>query len=83
MLRLSSFIENDVQTNVGFSGNSRRQFFQTAAIVGAVGVMAVATKPALALDMDSFVNKQLEQDKVNCNLKLDPKCILTLSQDES
>jgi hypothetical protein len=46
-------------------------------------VVMVPTMGAQALDIDAFMNQQLEQDTKNCNPKLDPKCIPTLTQDEA
>ena len=38
---------------------------------------------ANALDMDAFVNSQLEADTKNCDPKKDPKCIPKLTADEA
>lgn len=38
---------------------------------------------ANALDMDAFVNSQLDADTKNCDPKKDPKCIPELSKDEA
>mmetsp|Transcript_32482 Transcript_32482/g.74662 ORF Transcript_32482/g.74662 Transcript_32482/m.74662 type:complete len:150 (-) Transcript_32482:1463-1912(-) len=43
----------------------------------------VGTSAAVALDMDSFANSQLEADKKNCDPKVDPKCVPKLSSDEA
>lgn len=40
-------------------------------------------KAANALDMDAFVNSQLESDTKNCDPKKDPKCKPELSKDEA
>lgn len=42
-----------------------------------------AAAPAQALDMDSFVNSQLEKDTIECNPKIDPKCAPKLTADEA
>ena len=50
----------------------------------AVGAVAVAVpKYAFGLDMDAFMNSELEKDKANCNPKNDPKCAPKLSADEA
>lgn len=43
----------------------------------------VATEKANALDMDAFMNAELESDAKNCDPKRDPKCIPKLNQDEA
>jgi len=45
--------------------------------------VAAAPSVANALDMDSFVNSQLEADTKNCDPKRDPKCIPELTKDEA
>ena len=54
-------------------------FFGAAAIAGISG----GTQEAEALDMDAFVNKELEADVANCDPKRDPKCKPKLSSDEA
>ena len=39
--------------------------------------------PASALDMDAFINSQIDADTKNCDPKRDPKCKPKLSQDEA
>ena len=46
-------------------------------------ILGTATSTAQALDMDSFVNSQLEKDTTECDSKLDPKCIPKLTPDEA
>lgn len=46
-------------------------------------VTGAATAAVQALDMDSFVNSQLEKDTTECNPKLDPKCVPKLTPDEA
>ena len=46
-------------------------------------ILSTAGTAAHALDMDSFINNQLEKDTVDCNSKLDPKCIPKLTADEA
>ena len=47
------------------------------------GTAAMAASPAFALDMDAFVNSELDSDTKNCDPKKDPKCIPKLSADEA
>ena len=54
-------------------------FFGAAAIAG----FSAGTQEAEALDMDAFVNKELEADVANCDPKRDPKCKPKLSADEA
>jgi len=54
--------------------------------IGAIfggSVAFVGASAANALDMDAFVNAQIEADKKNCNPKVDPKCAPTLTKDEA
>ena len=46
-------------------------------------ILSTASTAVHALDMDSFINNQLERDTVDCNSKLDPKCIPKLTADEA
>mmetsp|Transcript_21528 Transcript_21528/g.31846 ORF Transcript_21528/g.31846 Transcript_21528/m.31846 type:complete len:161 (-) Transcript_21528:2718-3200(-) len=46
-------------------------------------VLATVAIPANALDMDSFVNSELESDQKNCDPKRDPKCIPKLTPDQA
>jgi len=43
----------------------------------------VSASPALALDMDAFMNSEIASDNANCDPKKDPKCIPKLTKDES
>eukprot|EP00568_Trieres_chinensis_P009302 CAMPEP_0183291548 /NCGR_PEP_ID=MMETSP0160_2-20130417/928_1 /TAXON_ID=2839 ORGANISM="Odontella Sinensis, Strain Grunow 1884" /NCGR_SAMPLE_ID=MMETSP0160_2 /ASSEMBLY_ACC=CAM_ASM_000250 /LENGTH=153 /DNA_ID=CAMNT_0025452369 /DNA_START=163 /DNA_END=624 /DNA_ORIENTATION=+ len=60
-------------------------------VLGAVfgGAAFVASSVVLgpenvqALDIDAFMNAELEKDLKNCDPKKDPKCIPKLSQDEA
>jgi hypothetical protein len=71
--------------------SSRRDIINifTKATVGAA-VSGFAVLPsslqngiANALDMDSFENSILKKDTIQCNPKLDPKCIPELTHDEA
>jgi len=52
-------------------------------VFGGLALATVASSQASALDMDSFVNSELESDKKNCDPKRDPKCIPKLTPDEA
>lgn len=56
-----------------------------AAVAGLVGASTLAfwRAPANALDMDAFVNSELEKDTKQCNPKFDPKCAPKMSPDEA
>jgi hypothetical protein len=58
----------------------RRHIIDTIAQAAILGTAAASAR---ALDMDSFVNSQLEKDTTECNPKLDPKCIPKLTPDEA
>ena len=60
--------------------SSRRQAIMT--VFGAGASVAFARK-ATALDMDAFMNSELESDTKNCDPKKDPKCKPKLTQDEA
>ena len=60
----------------------RRRALQSIFASGAAFVGGSANK-VNALDMDAFVNSQLEADTKNCDPKRDPKCKPTLSEDEA
>ena len=65
---------------------SRREVLSKAvAFVGAAAIAGISggTQEAEALDMDAFVNKELEADVANCDPKRDPKCKPKLSPDEA
>lgn len=51
-------------------------------ILGGVFV-ASTTTAANALDMDAFMNSEIEADKKNCDPKRDPKCVPKLTKDEA
>lgn len=59
----------------------RRKALQQILAVGAA--VSVAPKTAFGLDMDAFMNSELEKDQKNCDPKKDPKCIPKLSADEA
>ena len=59
----------------------RRKVLQQ--IICAGSVAAVGPKVAFGLDMDAFMNSELESDVKNCDPKKDPKCIPKLSSDEA
>jgi len=50
---------------------------------GSAAAFVGSNEAANALDMDAFVNSQLESDTKNCDPKKDPKCIPELSKDEA
>ena len=50
---------------------------------GSLSFMANSPDKVVALDMDAFVNKELEADTKNCDPKRDPKCAPQLSADEA
>lgn len=58
----------------------RRQAMQI--LLGGTGAF-IASGAANALDMDAFVNAQIENDTKNCDPKRDPKCIPKLTADEA
>ena len=64
--------------------SNRRAFVRhsMSSIVGLVSVNAVIDK-VNALDMDAFVNEQIENDTKNCDPKRDPKCIPKLTEAEA
>ena len=49
------------------------------------GTAAALAGPSVSstLDMDAFMNAELDKDKKNCNPKTDPKCAPKLNQDEA
>ena len=65
--------------------NGRRAALQN--IFGSAASLAFVSSafadPASALDMDAFIDSQLESDTKNCDPKRDPKCKPTLSQDQA
>jgi len=60
--------------------NALQSIFGGASFVAA-SLTNVGT--ASALDMDAFMNSELEKDQKNCDPKRDPKCIPKLSGDEA
>merc|ERR1712232_343849 len=57
----------------------RRAAFQSIVIGTAVLAPAISN----ALDMDAFMNAELDKDTKNCDPKKDPKCLPKLSADEA
>jgi len=57
----------------------RRKALQHIMAVGTVALSA----PAFALDMDTFMNSELQKDTTNCDPKKDRKCVPKLSADEA
>lgn len=60
---------------------SRRGAF--ASILGAPVAFLAAGSAANALDMDAFVNSELEKDTKSCDPSKDPKCKPKLTADEA
>ncbi|GAX15167.1 hypothetical protein FisN_12Lh129 [Fistulifera solaris] len=60
---------------------SRRAMFQSAGIASAA-LFGIASQ-SNALDMDAFMNAEIESSTKNCNPKTDPKCIPKLTPDEA
>jgi hypothetical protein len=58
---------------------------RTALSVLIGGSLAFMSGPinANALDMDAFANRELENDKKNCDPKRDPKCAPAMTADEA
>lgn len=54
-----------------------------AAVLGGSFAIFSAVQSSNALDMDAFMNSELESDTKNCDPKRDPKCIPKLSADEA
>lgn len=48
-----------------------------------IGAEASSPAAALALDMDAFVDSQLEADIKNCDPQNEPKCIPKMTADEA
>jgi hypothetical protein len=74
---------NVVQMNAENDIGGRREMFSK--ILGGAALIASASQPVIAnaLDMDAFMNKELENDTKNCDPKRDPKCIPKLNSDEA
>lgn len=64
---------------------SRREALSKVAFWGAAAIagFSAGIQEAKALDMDAFMNKELEADVANCDPKRDPKCKPKLSADEA
>eukprot|EP00527_Entomoneis_sp_CCMP2396_P004841 CAMPEP_0198141218 /NCGR_PEP_ID=MMETSP1443-20131203/4254_1 /TAXON_ID=186043 /ORGANISM="Entomoneis sp., Strain CCMP2396" /LENGTH=156 /DNA_ID=CAMNT_0043803889 /DNA_START=159 /DNA_END=629 /DNA_ORIENTATION=+ len=68
------------ETDASFESGRR----QALALFGSSLVfIAGASGQAGALDMDAFMQKELNSDKDNCDPKSDPKCIPKLNADEA
>lgn len=77
---------NRQQTSIQMSSNdstSRREIFSK--ILGGAALIASQASPNVvnALDMDAFINAELESDTKNCDPKRDPKCAPQLTGDEA
>jgi hypothetical protein len=48
-----------------------------------VAAAAIPEGRAWALDMDAFMNAELDNDKKRCNPKFDPKCAPKLTSEEA
>merc|ERR1719420_188585 len=64
--------------------SSRREVFSSLLSV-AGGLAFVSAQPivAQALDMDAFMNSELEADTKNCDPKRDPRCVKEMSKEEA
>ena len=64
----------------------RRKALQNI-LLGATAAAAFASStsstPAYALDMDAFMNSELDKDQKACNPKTDPKCAPKMTADEA
>jgi hypothetical protein len=62
----------------------RRKALQ-AILAGAAVAASSSLSPSVsnALDMDAFMNSELEKDQKECNPKVDPKCAPKMTQDEA
>lgn len=69
------------QTSALHATGGRRQVLQSVFTTGAAFVGS--TTISHALDMDAFMNSELESDTKGCNPKTDPKCKPKLSNDEA
>mmetsp|Transcript_22544 Transcript_22544/g.62653 ORF Transcript_22544/g.62653 Transcript_22544/m.62653 type:complete len:149 (+) Transcript_22544:149-595(+) len=56
---------------------------QAVATMFGAASLAFSTQTVMALDMDAFMNQELESDTKNCDPKKDPKCAPQLSADEA
>lgn len=61
----------------------RRRALQNMIGGSSLAFVAAAPSAVRALDMDAFVNSQLDADTKNCDPKRDPKCKPELSKDEA
>jgi hypothetical protein len=84
MLRLTSLLLAMLSVCGAYSSKqlSRRSFF-VAPIAVSTAAMALVAVPtaAMALDMDAFINKELES--TTCDEKINKKCQPKLSDDEA
>lgn len=71
----------DQQPNADVPTFGRRKALQQILSVGAAA--SIAPTAAFGLDMDAFMNSELENDKKNCDPKRDPKCVPKLTSDEA
>lgn len=62
---------------------SRRGWFQVASALAITTAVTTTTTSAHALDIDSFVQNELQADSVRCNDKTSKKCMPKLSEDEA
>jgi len=67
-----------------YASTGRREMIGAVFGTIAFGITASSGgEAANALDMDAFMNSELESDKKNCDPKRDPKCIPKLTEDEA
>ena len=73
----------DHQLHAG-AGHRRQLLLASIASLAALGSGAAALPTAAhALDMDAFMNQEIQADTQNCDPKKDPKCKPKLSGDEA
>jgi len=74
-------------TSLNSFDSSRRNVFAKVLKGGTALITTVSildnNNVANALDMDAFMNSELDKDLKNCDPKKDPKCIPKLSTDEA
>jgi len=63
--------------------NNRRRALQSLVFGSLAFGATTTTTAAQALDMDAFVNSQLDADTKNCDPRRDPKCKPEMSKDEA
>jgi hypothetical protein len=71
---------------IGTSNSAGRRHAFSVIAAGSLSLLVpffVMNGAANALDMDAFINRELESDTKNCNPKKDPKCMPKLSADEA